>query len=248
MYIHVKSKINDEEYTFMFEREVDMFNDIVYYIGDVASKNGACISIVIDKNKEHATLESAMYRPTCDAKNSLQPHSGTILMLQGALKYICKRYTKLKYVSFDDKSMVPMSQIHVTAKRLLQGRKGWYEEWLQATPDMDVIQTRRAFSLLNSDETKCRIQQYLPITTQKSWGTAEDIAILAPKIVGPLGRSIIGTSWKISRSAILSYPVVFERVDQPLGGGGENFAKMKKRAWIIALKHHASLCKLWHKL
>lgn len=52
----------------------------------------------------------------------------------------------------------------------------------------------------------------------------------------------------IIRSTILSYPVVFKRVDQPLDGGSENFAKMKERAWIIVLKHHASLCELWHKL
>lgn len=246
MLLRVRSKTHAEKYVFVFEREIDMFQDIVYHIGDVASGNGSCISIIIDKTKTYATLETALYRPTCDVKNSLQPHSGTILMLQGVLKYICKKYTKLQYVTFDDKSMVPMSPIHVTAKRLLQGRKGWYEEWLQAIPDMDVLQTRRAISILSSEEVKQNIQKYLPVTTKKTWGTAEDIAELAPKIVGTQAKSIIGTSWKIPRSTMLAYPVVCERLID--GGDHGEITKLRTRMCKKAFNHRAALCELWHQL
>lgn len=223
------------------EIHIDDFGDVNIHIGDVVSRRGACLHIIVDKDKKYATLQNIVYRASCDLKNSLQPHQGTILMLQGALKYLCKRYRSLEFVRLNDKSVVSIGNIHITAKRLLQGRKGWYEEWLQAVPDMSDLSTRTLIHRLQHPDVQHEIQKYLPITTQKRWGTTDDIVDVAPKIIGTLRKSIIGTAWKIHRTDMLSYPVTVRKHDTDLHKGGY---------WNddVIRKHQLDLFHTWHRL
>lgn len=242
MQLQVKNMDGSEERIFQMDRDVDDFDDVNIYVGDVQSRRGACVHIIVDKDRKYATLESAVYRASCDTKNRLQPHQGTIMMLQGVLKYLCKRYPALEYITLNDKSMVPLGNIHVTAKRLIQGRKGWYEEWLQAVPDMSHHSTRVLIHRLGHPDVQQKIQQYLPRTMVKTWGTTDDIVDLAPKIFGTHRKAVIGTAWKILRTDILAYPVRIKRIGKAevkKGGGKQD---------DILWKHSIELFHMWHRL
>lgn len=242
MYLRAITKDDRKEYLFLFERFIDDFQDINIFVGDVHSKEGACIYAIIDQSKKYVALESVQYKTTCTMNQDLEPHKGTIVMVQATLKYICQRYKTIEYISLNDKSMVLNTNIHITAKRLLQGRKGWYEEWFQATPDMSVISTRRLMQLLQQENNKQTIQKYLHITTQRNWGTTDDIVEIAPKILGKEKRSIIGTAWKINRDDVLAYPISIQRMD----GGTRHMS----HSTLIdkSFKHRIELFHMWHKL
>lgn len=245
MYLQVESEQGDIR-KFSIIREVDDFHDVNIYVGDVQSRSGACVHIIIDKSKTYATLENVVYRASCDIHNKLEAHKGTIWMLQGTLQYICKKYPSLEFISLNDKSTIPQGNIHVTAKRLLQGRPGWYQEQLQAVPDMNDKPTRRLMKKLKHPDTQAEIQKYLPRTTQRSWGTSKDILELAPLILGDVKKDLLGTAWKIMRQDILLYPVrVSHHASRSQHGSGTlSLEKLHTRS----LQRQLELMQLWHDL
>lgn len=134
------------------EERDDDFQCVNIYIGHPEKYTKACVFITIEDNSDTAILQNAMYQVTC-AKT----------MLQCSIKYVFDTYLSVQSISINDKSMVP-----TTAKRLLQGRMGWYQEALHAIPDPSHKQTMFLMKELQSTSVKKRIAENLDITSKKT--------------------------------------------------------------------------------
>lgn len=212
--------------------ETDEFDDTFVYLGDIHSRKGACVVILIDKHQKESLLQTALYRPSCDISGNMQSHTGTIIMIQAALKYVIQKYKTIEYITLNDKSLIPEGNIHVTAKRLLQKRKGWYEEYLGAIPDTNDFATKRLMRIISSmnvpDDIMYKMQK-------RTWGTTEDILEVAPVLLGKDAKYIIGTSWKIEANTINNYPIKI-KISKPQIGGE------------IQKNHTIKIFEMWKKL
>lgn len=208
------------------------------YIGEPHRTRDACVYMTVDETNE-ATLDGVQHRISCSIDKELEHGIGTVHMVKGALLFLRKMYPHIEWVYLNDKSTVITKKIHITAKRLLQGRKGWYEEHYGAIP-MDKW-TRGIMNELATPGNQAKIQQYLPITTKKSWGNAEEILTIAKNILPIYHRYIIGTSWGISKDTIDTYyrDISIEVTDDKEQTGG-NATKRKKK------QLHQSIKKKWN--
>lgn len=207
MILRVKHNLSEDAYDFNILTEIiEEMDTIEYYIESSHKQHPICISISIIKNKQ-ALLETVNYSSSCDLKGSLKNNTGTILMIMGLLKYVFNKHRDVFTISLNDKTMVPKKSILISAKRLLQGRPGWYQEYLGAIPDPSNIQTGQIIEALKQPTVQQRIQKNLPITTQRDWGKTAEIISMFEKITPLKGTSILCTSWWIHRSTIESYPI-----------------------------------------
>lgn len=230
--------------TFTMMEDIDAFHDIEIEVGDVSSRFGACITILIDQSETYGMIQRAAYRPSCEINGKMEPHEGTILMLQGALRYVFQKYKTLKFVSLSDKSTVVMQDIHITAKRLLQKRQGWYQEWLGAIPDERHMPTMRLMKVLaNMRPTK----QDITTMNERKWGSTKEIEEMARRYLGKSSDAIIGTSWIITRKAVKQYnvetKVVVHRDTSRHDGGGN----VRNRDDIFGT-HAVRLFRMWKRL
>jgi hypothetical protein len=192
------------------EERDEEFDSIELYIGNSSRFTKACVFMYIDPKTHTAVLQSAIYHATCSTNTSLASKTGTALMLQCAVNYVFDTYKHLKYIDLNDKSMVPNGNIHVTAKRLLQGRQGWYQEVLGAIPVANTIPLMQELK-----QSAAKIQEYEHITTKKEWGTQAEIEQLAAIIVPKFKESIVGTAWRIPRR---DYGITVKKIDAKKGG------------------------------
>jgi hypothetical protein len=250
-----KSRLNQDlpdlilEMTTESHEEMDELYEI--YIGQPHKTRHACVYISVD-DSSIAQLEAVNFRDDCTIGTvpMQQGSSRTVRMIQGALQYIIHTYPHVKTISLNDKSEIPSGKIHVTPKRLLQGRKGWYEEYLGARPDKWHRPTINLIEELQTPSAQQRIQTFLPITTQHSWGKTHEILEMAKQIVPIRGQqAIIGTSWVISRKTIQTYPMNFtvqkDRINSgESGGGGAGIRETIKKH---AQAYKGALYRQWKK-
>lgn len=236
MLLQVVNRITGQEGRYTMLDVIDAFGDYEIVVGDTSSRKGPCITILVDQTRRRGMIQNAVYRPMCEIDGKMEPHTGTILMLQGALRYVFTTYKELKHVTLNDKSSVATKDIHITAKRLLQKRKGWYQEWLGAVVDEADMPTTRLMKKLGimklSDQDEAKV-------SERNWGTTKDIEDLARRYLGNEASSIIGTAWKISRKTVSAYPV---DVYVQTGGDAINTDN------AAAAKHMTRLFKMWKRL
>jgi hypothetical protein len=107
-----------------FVEKEDNFYEI--YIGDT--------HITVIENEEEAILQDLEYRKTCDIYGNLEESYGTHLMLKGALMFMIQKYPFVKKINLSDVAQKKHTRIYLTPKRILLGKKGWYEEYFGAIP------------------------------------------------------------------------------------------------------------------
>ena len=115
----------------------------VYYIGNTDGKPIPCISISVDKfDQWYMTIQDLEYYPTCSFE-PMERGKGTIEMVQGAIKAICKKHPKIRVIAFQDCSYWTTQnkeKISLPEFRLLAKGKTWYEKHFGATPSDNRIQ------------------------------------------------------------------------------------------------------------
>lgn len=185
------------------------------YIGDPKTFVKACVFITVDKSST-AVLQNAAYKPSCTKDGSLKQGTGTAIMLKIALMYIFDKFKHVQNISINDKSMIPNGQIHITAKRLLQGRNGWYQDILGAIPDPNHKQTIYLIKELQTEKAKQAILAEKNVTSKRGWGTQKDIETMSVKIVPKYAKYIIGTMWVVTRESASKYDI-----STTISGGGE---------------------------
>ena len=201
----------------------DTGNYIEIYIGQSKNRIKSCIHISVKKNNPVAILQRVDYDSKCELNNRLQSGIGTYIMVKTALKFVIDKYRYIQSFELCDKTQTKQSNINITAKRLLLGKPGWYEQHFGAIIINEgirtdyLIATKQKLNL--TDENKTKIQE-------KTWGTDEDFDEMATE----LNLSIdlfIGTSWKIDKNAIIQYDINYE-IRKIQKGGGKIKEKLKK--------------------
>lgn len=236
MILCVLGKDTGKQGKYTLTDQEDSFGDFEISVGDITYRQGSCITIVVDRGGKYGMLQNVIYRPMCEIGGKMEPHQGTILMLQSALHYVFSKYENLKYVTLNDKSTVATKDIHITAKRLLQQRQGWYQEWLGAVPDEKDMATNRLMKALARMQPS---QEDKTIMNSLTWGKTRDIEEMARRYLGNESGSIIGTAWKITRKVALSYPV---DIRTEMGGGSV------KKKHIAPAKHMINWFHMWKRL
>jgi hypothetical protein len=195
MILHVKESGDDDVLEFAMEIERDdNFQSTELYIGEPHKTYGACIHLSIYDDDDEAVLNGLQYGPKCS------------IVLKAGLIYLFRTYPSVQRVSLTDKAAVGApTKMMLSAKRLLQGRKGWYEEHFGAIPNPESRSTMNVIKALKQPFAQNQIQFFLPITTQRTWGTAEEIIDYAYRIAKLDTNAILGTSWLIHRDHAATY-------------------------------------------
>lgn len=171
-----------------------------------------CVKIELDTrpSRKDAYLQSVQYDATCSINaKQLEKHSGTILMIKVALAYLCTNYTHIQRVHLQDETFIDIPRKPlITPRRLLNGRLGWYEEYLGAIPEHEPFEKKLAF--LRKPDTIARVQSLLPpeASDPKWWG-ADETASIATKVKPGLFQHLIGSAWVIPKATIEAYGISY---------------------------------------
>jgi hypothetical protein len=199
-----------------------------------------CVRISLSKKEPIATLHLVNYYKSCSVKEKkLEKHSGTIHMIQTILSHTINTYPHITFVELQDETFihVPKKPL-ITARRLLLGQKGWYEEYLGALPAKKELQY--TLNYLRLPSTQENIHTFLPPDAQnKLWWFPEHIKYVADKINNKLFPYLIGSLWMISADTIREYGITMQiSPATPKQSGG--FQRKLQRIYRTAPIHHVS--------
>lgn len=204
-------KLITDNYTFPLGIEEIYGVKEAIYVGNPRNRPYPCVTIHIHYDDNDATLSDVKYASTCSTNKHMDQTTGTVEIIMAALRFTIDRHTDIEKIILADESYIPTpdGNIEVTARRLLTGKPGWYEEYLGAIPYGDdtenLINKIRTENIIVSDDHDYK------------WWNSTNANRVAHKL---LGRSIIGTSWYIPRNTILNYPINI-RLEQD-GGSYKN--------------------------
>lgn len=213
-YIKVKDKNIPDSPEYILDAFIDTDGGYInVYIGDT------CVRFIIEDGDPEAVLEDFNTRKSCDINNSLIEGSGTRYMLMGALQFLMKKYTFIKYVNLSDVAQKKGTRIYLTPKRLLLGQSGWYEAHFGAKP---TSKTRKIHhEILNKISLTPENRHQI---AKQSWGTPEDIEALHP-----IAKKLIHNDWVISRKTIKAYPVEIDVLTKLTGGSHSHIKRTNVR-------------------
>lgn len=213
-------KIHTDKYTFPLNISEMYGIKEAIYVGNPRNRPYPCVIVHIHDDDNDATLADVKFASTCSTNKQLIQGAGTIEMIMATLKFAILRNPHLEKIVLVDESHIPISNelnIEITARRLLTGKLGWYEEYLGAKPyglDADFIKKIR----------KTKINMQFP--EDEHYWTATNANKISNKL---FHRSVVGTNWCISKNTIINYPIQI-RIEQD--GGGNQFKK-----WSHQQKH-----------
>jgi hypothetical protein len=215
--IHVKG------YTFFITDETDEDGYVEILVLSLKRQPYPCVRIELDINpkKIEGYLQSVNYYTSCSIKEKeLEKQSGTITMIQTALTYMLTKYPHIKMVNLQDETFIDIpTKPLITPRRLLKGQMGWYEEYLNAIPVLEVLKAK--LKLLRKPETQAKLQALLPPeSNDNKWWIPANIIPIAEKLQQGLFHYLIGTLWVISASTIRDYNIELdmEPVSSQKGG------------------------------
>jgi len=147
--------------------------------------------------------------------------NGHILLMQIALSYVSQKHPSIMEYEIQDDTFVNVPGYPlITARRLLQGEKGWYEEHFGAIP------TYRTIRLL--DWLRDPVRALLIPEKEKIWWSASNVMKVCSLIGCPY--SVIGTTWCIQKNSIIEK-------EMQSGGANDNEKKFKR-----IIKNAKGLC------
>jgi hypothetical protein len=219
-----EKEIHASGYTFYLREFVDIEdNTVELTIVSKRKQPYPCVRIELDTrpSKTNAYLQSVQYYGSCSInQKELERHSGTILMIQIALKYAIEKYTYIKRFHLQDETFIDIpSKPLITARRLLNGQRGWYEEHLHAKPGTEPL--TKILHFLRKPDTNARVKALLPPESVESkWWTPNHIHLIADQVKQGLFLHLIGSPWIISAKTIQSYEVSYTESPITLQKGG----------------------------
>ena len=217
-------KLVTENYTFWASKETFNWDPdtITFRFGNRQGRPKPCITVTLTRVDSHwdLVIQELAYYSTCSRETYLAQGSGTVELVQGALKAICAIYP-IRSLELTDKSYFPhlAGPVPLPEKSLLAGKETWYQTYLHAKPTSSRTKAalQRYYRLrqmssrligINSDDS---IATYF---SKKGRGVTEADVTHAINTLGL--PSITATVWKIPLKAVASYPPA-----QLVEGGGE---------------------------
>ena len=265
-------ELKTTNYTFWAEAYKDpVYSDeIVYNIG---KQNGmSCVRLSVidipDTNTKICILCEVSYSSMC-AKEGLEKKTGTIEMIQGAIKALYRVHKDIAYVEFADKSYWETSKkgkVPIAERRVLAGRTTWYQEYLGAVPTAitrvilrlyeyasKIIVTEDTLEGLGIRGKNKYIGKPVSFLVQERytcWTEAQLLKLIQNLNIDKLNHlnlnsvSLSSSTWTISREVVKLYPkakFMHYAVSNMAGGGSQ----ANKQSYSFVVKNmNQNYCKL----
>ena len=149
-----------------------------------------------DPHVEEEYFQIIIGKDNNDVEGLILEKKGSIHMLKTALKYTIEKYSYIQCFNLIDKTFP-----HITARRLLEGSKGFYEEYFDAKPK------ERTKILINIiKKHRVNIDELIKDSIEKSDWDVMKVLQICRRIDGNiLTRNILITQWIIDRNTIKNY-------------------------------------------
>lgn len=196
-----------------------------------------CVQVYIPMQvgATRADLLALNYFASCSVNDkALEQGGGTAVMLRAALAYVMDHFPHIQEVGITDETFVYMrgradNPPLITPRRLLQGRKGWYEEFVGAMPDGE--KTTRLVTYLRKPATREKLEHLFVtenVPTDILWWAPQHTLELAAKLGKvSVADALLGTSWKVARETVRSYGLPYT-VDYPAQGAAPALRRARR--------------------
>ena len=221
-----EKELHSSGYTFYLKETIDPEDNTIELTFLSKTKRHQlfpCVKIELDTDRscKDAYLQSVQYNASCSINSKpLEKHSGTIVMIQVALLYTCDTYPYIERVHLQDETFIDIpGKPLITPRRLLNGKLGWYEEYLGAIPRDRPLKKKIEF--LRKSDTMSLVQSLLPpeANDPKWWG-ADATESIATKVKPGLFPYLIGSAWVIPKATLKAYNVSYTETLVPKQHGG----------------------------
>jgi hypothetical protein len=186
--------------------------DVHIHVGNPSNRPKPCVVITV-YDEEIAILQEVSYYGTCSISGTRfeRGSGGMHILVKGVLQWLMGRYPQLKEVKLTDKTFY--QDIMLPEKLALTEGTTWYVKHFGAVPDgLDTMRRFHAYQQVH--QTMGDSMRTLPPNT---WTTANMRELLS-QLPGIHGRTLSGTTWRISKETIKTYDI--PPVTTSLTGGG----------------------------
>jgi hypothetical protein len=204
-----------DNYSFHVIREKPTKNQYFYTIGNV--NKAPCLVILVCKHDDKwlMCIEDLHYEPTCSFDKKLPKKTGTIEMVQGAIKAVMQKHPKVSVVELQDKSKFLNKNgvwLPLPEYRVIMKGKTWYQEHFGAEPTRDGLKLK----LLRYFRKRKELKEYMSRKGEVS------LSVFTNLLKEARLPQLSGEAWIIPKGAIEHYNVNarFEDSKQNLDGGG----------------------------
>jgi hypothetical protein len=227
------------EYTYNARLEYGEGIDVLEFL-QINDSITECISIDIPKLESNvAYLNIVNYRSTC-AKN-LQKGTGTVHVIKTALKYLCDNYKNIHAIKLKDTTIINEAinpsiadPVYITTRRLLLGKKGWYEENFSAVP---IENTIGIISFLR--DRRSEFEDVIAKNKPNEWWSYANTKDLIKRILLKIKKNVpmslweilSNTDWLIEKKVIRNFQIVYE-IQQEGGAFFEKNVKNMNRYYM----------------
>lgn len=229
--VHIKTEL----YTFIIYEEQDKTNYILYFMCENPKIKDPCLKIYIPKeNDVEGLIEKLNHEKSYSIEKELDEKEMTVYMLKTALKYIIDNYSHTKYFKLTDMTFKKIPGLAstdlpwITARRLLEGSKGWYEEYFQAKP---TCNTKELIAIVAKNREA--IDRLIASNMNNNIWTPEKILKITGKVDGRLlQKNILSTDWTIDRNTIKEYDIIYEIVNNTIENNYNTITNVLNNAYI----------------
>ena len=186
------------------------------------NKSLSCIQILIYKEDNSAILEEVSYHNSCSKKEGgLPTKDGTKHMCQTILKYLVDTYPFIVKVDINDKTAYNITKdklSFITARYLLQGKQGLYQQYLNAKPTPETV------NLINIiEEQRENLNKIIHKFKSNDYWTSENIIKLINYIYNEkipnynkkrnvIKQKIISNYWFVEKETIEQYNIHYSKM------------------------------------
>lgn len=187
--------------------------------GDPSSREGPCIEITYDTNREStASLDNLAYYTRCSYDKDLEKRKGTHEMLRSVLKILAKSFPTIKRVILKDVSAFNCNgrDVWLSYYGILVDGETWYEKHFGAKPlDRHIKEPISKFKQLLSTRPKNGVFPFVksisqPFDTWHEYFRTKDCTYFLQHM-GEIERSsavkLVYSSWYIPVNKILDYDI-----------------------------------------
>jgi hypothetical protein len=208
-------------------------DEIDVFIGNPGGSPRPCMVLTVYGRE--LVLQDIVYYATCSAPKSLEHGSGTVEMIQGALKAILATYPLIDKVYLTDKSYFPRSargggNIPLPELHAIVHGATWYQRHFGAVPDIRTVRVLdpylRKRTQLMENSPNLTVAEY--VSELKS---IDEPTLI--RIIETLGlKRLTGTSWEIPRAVVEQYPITARLEEDTSHVGGTTVVFQRTRASI----------------
>lgn len=194
-----------------------------------------CVQVSVFGNV--GNIDMLNYYANCSlSQKLLEKGSGSIHMLKVALTFVSRRNPSVKRYDIQDEAFINIPERPlITARRLILGEKGWYEEHFDARP---TSETEQLLLYLRDPAIREGFQDRIP-DVDRTWWSPNNTMALCRAIKCP--KPVIGTTWYVPRAVIQNFGITYEEKETIDGGGIITVAAAAKRILAKALQGKSRL-------